>query len=97
MNLNLLIEDCLSLPGTAVQSIILWLLKFASSLLSGQNLLFESVYFSDLTLLSATAVTLAWFGKATSNDIRFYRWILFNKEAEGGYCCWRTFFQSSQR
>ena len=39
-NLNLLIEDSLSLPGTAVQSIILWLLKFASSLLSGQNLLF---------------------------------------------------------
>ena len=40
MNLNLLIEDSLSLPGTAVQSIILWLLKFASSLPSGQNLLF---------------------------------------------------------
>lgn len=40
MNLNLLIEDRLNLPGTAVQSIILWLLKFASSLLSGQNLLF---------------------------------------------------------
>lgn len=40
MNLNLLIEDRLNLPGTAVQGIILWLLKFASSLLSGQNLLF---------------------------------------------------------
>ena len=38
MNLNLLIEDSLSLPGTAVQSIILWLLKFASNFLSGSNL-----------------------------------------------------------